>query len=755
MDSDLQGTILIFEDEWAPLIEMYNAIKQSFPGEKFPNVEMLWAMSPDRKPHAGDPEDIFERIEQSRPEEVIDPAWSASLETKDLELADVIVLDLQMSFGDASKTDPSKEYDKLFDRYKGLYVLKQASQCGCLSKVFINSAVVEKILSELPEQHRQLAQLVSKSEIGVYEKSAEGTRQLLARIYSTLDLKHRGYSCDPKTRDKLFLIARRALATKMEPVLILGKSGTGKESAAEHIHEVGQWLLTGNRNEHKMEVVNCGGLTPELARDELFGHVKDAFTGATRHKLGRVLRAIKCSTSNKRAGLQSQLKVVADRISAVAESFQSQSSNLSRSETRLDVIGGQLSNAGNLLKELASRDWADISKLLSHLTGTKEGGSSEDYRDWLLYATDSVFEPAGDDLDLRIKTGAPFGTIFLDEFGELHPSVQALLLRFLNNGEFQPLGYEGTISLRDEEGRLHIRFIGATNRKDAYNIFPTLDQKEQTPSDTGQEKKESLTSLMIGLDEDAAVEESVVRLDLLHRIGQWIIVLPELTPEEVDVLIELERGYRHDLKYVQWEEDAKELLRTLVGKKIFTGQRRQLRTVIMRALGYAKELSALGVSPSFKPASVVTEDIINDAVGPITVAAAMATPRSRIQKLSMAISHWLKDSNVWSDCPSPILWKSVKAFFGSGEEGKTRLGKAFLQSTLFKEATGGEYTLDELEEAWGSTTHNKIRGYLNVVKAKVFEGEIELTAKANISWDEGAYMYRDSHRNDRGDFIVS
>ena len=147
----------------------------------------------------------------------------------------MIVLDLQMSFSDASKTDPSEEYDRLFSRYKGLYVLKQAAQCGCLSKVFINSAVVEKIFSELPEQHRQLSELVLKSEIGVYEKSVEGTKQLIARIYSTLDLKHRGYSCDPKTRDKLFLIARRALATRMEPVLILGKSGTGKESAAEHV----------------------------------------------------------------------------------------------------------------------------------------------------------------------------------------------------------------------------------------------------------------------------------------------------------------------------------------------------------------------------------------------------------------------------------------------------------------------------------------------------------------------------------------
>ena len=261
--------------------------------------------------------------------------------------------------------------------------------------------------------------------------------------------------------------------------------------------------------------------------------------------------------------------------------------------------------------------------------------------------------------------------------------------------------------------------------------------------------------MKIGLDEGAAIEESAVRLDLLHRIGQWIIALPELTPEEVDVLIELEKGYRPELKCVQWEENAKELLRSLVEQKIFTGQRRHLRSVIMRAMGYAKELSALGVSPSFKPASVVTEDIINDAVGPITVAATMATPRSRIKKLSMAISQWLNESKIWPACPSPMLWESAKDFFGPTDEGKTRLGKFFLRSTLFKEANGEEYTLDELEEAWGSTTHNKIRGYLRPVNVKVFEGEIESISNAKISWKKAAIMFRDSHRNDRGDFIVS
>jgi transcriptional regulator with GAF, ATPase, and Fis domain len=49
------------------------------------------------------------------------------------------------------------------------------------------------------------------------------------------------------------------------------------------------------------------------------------------------------------------------------------------------------------------------------------------------------------------------GTVFLDEIGEMSPSVQAKMLRFLQSGEFKPLGGE-TIKKTD------IRLIAATNR---------------------------------------------------------------------------------------------------------------------------------------------------------------------------------------------------------------------------------------------------------------------------------------------------
>jgi len=50
------------------------------------------------------------------------------------------------------------------------------------------------------------------------------------------------------------------------------------------------------------------------------------------------------------------------------------------------------------------------------------------------------------------------GTLFLDEVGEMSLRMQALLLRFLENGEIQPVGSDGAPS------RVDVRVIAATNR---------------------------------------------------------------------------------------------------------------------------------------------------------------------------------------------------------------------------------------------------------------------------------------------------
>src|SRR6185312_14330303 len=149
------------------------------------------------------------------------------------------------------------------------------------------------------------------------------------------------------------------------------------------------------------------------------------------------------------------------------------------------------------------------------------------------------------DLDLQVKLDAPFGTVFLDEFGELHPSVQALLLRFLENGEIQPLGYEGTISLRDEHENVHIRFIAATNREEFRELLAnnTSGEVKEPGDEAADHDAPTMVLGRVGYSSDG----STVRADLIYRLAQWIVELPDLQPGEVDYLINIEKNSRPSL----------------------------------------------------------------------------------------------------------------------------------------------------------------------------------------------------------------
>ncbi|HUT55099.1 MAG TPA: sigma-54 dependent transcriptional regulator [bacterium] len=63
-------------------------------------------------------------------------------------------------------------------------------------------------------------------------------------------------------------------------VLLTGESGTGKELAASMIHHESR------RRGSKFLAINCGGFAEDLLANELFGHEKDAFTGATSARAG-------------------------------------------------------------------------------------------------------------------------------------------------------------------------------------------------------------------------------------------------------------------------------------------------------------------------------------------------------------------------------------------------------------------------------------------------------------------------------------
>jgi two-component system, NtrC family, response regulator AtoC len=82
-----------------------------------------------------------------------------------------------------------------------------------------------------------------------------------------------------RVMQEIFAVVRKVAGVDCN-VLLQGRSGTGKELIARALHTLSP------RREHPFVAFNCGGFTEELITNELFGHEKGAFTGATATKVG-------------------------------------------------------------------------------------------------------------------------------------------------------------------------------------------------------------------------------------------------------------------------------------------------------------------------------------------------------------------------------------------------------------------------------------------------------------------------------------
>lgn len=134
------------------------------------------------------------------------------------------------------------------------------------------------------------------------------------------------------------------------------------------------------------------------------------------------------------------------------------------------------------------------------------------------------------------------GTIFLDEVGELPLSIQAKLLRTLQNGEIQRLG-------EDHPRKVDVRIVAATNRH--------LRQ---------------------------SVRDGLFRADLYHRLSVYPVPIPPLRERGRDILLlagrflELNRA-RLGMRSLRLAPEAEELLLTYH----WPGNIRELEHVISRA----------------------------------------------------------------------------------------------------------------------------------------------------------------------------
>lgn len=108
-------------------------------------------------------------------------------------------------------------------------------------------------------------------------------------------------------------VLRRAhvFAPAATPIVLHGESGTGKTLIAEYIHQ-----LSGREGE--FHAFSVGAVAPQLALDELFGHVQGAYTDARRVRPGRIATAgngtlLLDDVQNLDLGVQKQLLQVLDR----------------------------------------------------------------------------------------------------------------------------------------------------------------------------------------------------------------------------------------------------------------------------------------------------------------------------------------------------------------------------------------------------------------------------------------------------------
>ena len=185
--------------------------------------------------------------------------------------------------------------DLMFDRRpEGLDVLKAARQHSPGTEVVLITAhsSVETCRAALKEG---AFDYVEKAGTGAEELNPDDLRDVVSRA-AQITARQRALR---QARDRLddepgfegiighspamvrILDTIRRVAPSSLPVLIQGESGTGKELIALAIH------ANSRRAANRFVALNCAGLSESLLEDELFGHVKGAYTGAAADRKGR------------------------------------------------------------------------------------------------------------------------------------------------------------------------------------------------------------------------------------------------------------------------------------------------------------------------------------------------------------------------------------------------------------------------------------------------------------------------------------
>jgi len=128
--------------------------------------------------------------------------------------------------------------------------------------------------AKIPISDDELKQLVDTA---VEQRPAYGTNLLLK--HGEEETSFEDMVGGSSSMRELYRLIRQAAATDI-PVLLYGETGTGKDLAARAIHQLS------DRSHRVYSLVHLGALPENLVASELFGHEKEAFTGAMEQRIG-------------------------------------------------------------------------------------------------------------------------------------------------------------------------------------------------------------------------------------------------------------------------------------------------------------------------------------------------------------------------------------------------------------------------------------------------------------------------------------
>ena len=177
--------------------------------------------------------------------------------------------------------------DLVMEEMDGLEVLARAKDCCPDIEIIVvtgHASIASAIEATKRGAYHYLEKPFRSDEVKhLIRRAIE--RQRLRRQVRELELHGREHPAGPivigQSRKMLDVVRLLKQVAPAEcNVLLTGESGTGKELAASLIH------FHSRRADRRFLAINCGGFSEELLANELFGHEKDAFTGATSARPG-------------------------------------------------------------------------------------------------------------------------------------------------------------------------------------------------------------------------------------------------------------------------------------------------------------------------------------------------------------------------------------------------------------------------------------------------------------------------------------